>query len=137
MDKLIPSCQLLFKVLRNKKKRIDKFLFFKPSKRSRHEAVIQSNNRGCKRETVHSSTTSKSCKKKILYQLLMIRYDVMHYTKGEGIYSESLGKPNKQNTARYQEKLVKEESVKNIDSKCLGISTISGKQNTVRRYRIK
>ena len=67
----------------------------------------------------------------------MIRYDVMYYTKGEGIYSESLGKPNNQNIARYQEKLVKEESVKDIDSKCLRISTISRKQNTVRRYKIK
>ena len=48
------------------------------------------------------------------------------------MYLESLGKPSKQNTVRNLEKLVKEESGKDIDSKISGISTISGKQNTVK-----
>ena len=40
------------------------------------------------------------------------------------MYSESLGKTDKQNTVINHEKLVKEESDKNIDRKISGISAI-------------
>ena len=74
---------------------------------------------------MHSSTTTKSCEKNTVATLNDIG-NVRHDVKGERMYSESLRKPGKQNTVINHEKLVKEESVKDIDSK------ISGKQNTVK-----
>ena len=52
MNQLIPSRELKFKVLKNKKK-IEKFLPFKPSKRCGHEAVIQGNSDTGKGVTVN------------------------------------------------------------------------------------
>ena len=74
---------------------------------------------------MHSSTTTKSCEKNTVATLNDIG-NVRHDVKGERMYSESLRKPGKQNTVINHEKLVREESVKDIDSK------ISGKQNTAK-----
>ena len=72
MDKSIPSSQLLFKILKNNnnEKRLTSFY------RSNHRKdvvmrlyVIQSNNEGGKGNTIHSSTTSKSCKQNTLANL--------------------------------------------------------------------
>ena len=79
MDKLIP-CHQLSKVLRSEK-----------------ETVIRSNSEGDKRAGVLSSITSKSCEQNTVAALNDID-NVRHGINVERMYSESLGKPCKENT---------------------------------------
>ena len=75
-----------------------------------------------------SSTTSETCEWNTVATLNDIGNDI----KGKRKYWDSPGRPDKQYTVTNHEELVKEESVKDIDSKISGISAISGKQNTVK-----
>ena len=54
---------------------------------------------------------------------------VRQFVKWEGKYWESPNKPNNKKPDINLVKLVKEESVKDIDSKVSGINTISGERN--------
>ena len=114
-----------------KRKKIDKFVSFKPSKTYGHETVIQTNSEGGKGQvTVHSGTTSKTFEQNTVAVLNDIG-NVRHDIKGKGKYSESLGKPDKQNNVINHEKSDEKEAVKQ-SVKISGISTVSGKQNTVK-----
>ena len=113
-----------------KQKMIDKFVSFKPSKKHGYETVIQINSEGGKGVTVHSGTTSKTFEQNtvpILNDICNERHDV----KRKGKYSESLGKPDKQNNVINHEKSDDKEAVKE-SVKISGISTVSEKQNTVK-----
>ena len=113
-----------------KQKKIDKIVSFKPSKKYGHETVIQINKEGGKGVTVHSGTTSKTFEQNnvaILNDICNVRHDV----KGKGKYSESFGRPDKQNNVINHEKSYEKEEVKE-SVKISGISTVSGKQNTVK-----
>ena len=85
---------------------------------------------------MHSNTTSKSCEQNAVAALNDID-NVRHNVKKKWMYSVSFEKPGKQHAVINHEKLVKEESVKDIDSKVSGISTILSKvQNKIKRITI-
>ena len=79
---------------------------------------------------MHSGTTSKTFEQNTVAILNDI-CNVIHDVQGKGKYSESLGKPEKQNNVINHEKSDKKEAVKE-SVKVLEISTVSGKQNTVK-----
>ena len=95
-----------------KQKKIDKIVSFKPSKKYGHETVIQINKEGGKGVTVHSGTTSKTFEQNnvaILNDICNVRHDV----KGKGKYSESFGRPDKQNNIINHEKITKRRKLRN------------------------
>ena len=79
---------------------------------------------------MHSGTTSKTLEQNTVATLNDI-CNVGHDVKGKEKYSESLGKPDKQSTVINHEKTDEKEAVKE-SVKISGISTVSGKQNTVK-----
>ena len=117
MDKLIPSHQLLLKVLRNKKRSTSLYLL-NHQKSIFHETVIQINSEDGEGEIV-SGTTSKISKQNtvaILNDICNVRHDV----KGEVKYSKLVGKLSKQNTIINRTTIAKKDSVKE-SVKTLGI----------------
>ena len=118
---------------RVKKQKIATFLYFKTSKICDYDTTLQGNS--SIRAAVHSSPPSKNPEQNNVGTLNDVA-NLRQVVKGQVKYSESQGKSGKPNTVISYKKLVKEESVKDSDSKVSSINTISEKNNTAKGIKL-